>query len=212
MIIEAARGVILSHGIVHASLRNIAAASGVSIGTVSYHFASISEIIIAVLEREAENVYGGAVKAADSELDPVRALVLLIDPLFSDDDRALELWRLWPEYWSAVAHRLNIGTAFDARIRVWEACVTRIIKRGVAENVFSEVDAAEVALKFAAYSNGIGVQLSQTASHLDERTARSWLLEFLDWQLGNGGAPFTGADAAIQKEKSLLAADPGPGL
>lgn len=199
MIIESARGVILRRGLAGASLRDIAAASSVSIGTVTYHFSSTAEILTAVLEREVERVYGTSLDAADREPDPVRAMLLLIDPLFSGEDRTSEQWRLWPDYWTAVTHDPELAERFDARIRTWEACARRVIERGVEEGAFPPADAAAVALKFAAYSDGVGLQLSQGAQGLDTAVARRWLLEFLDAQLGGGRPLFSDADRAREE-------------
>jgi AcrR family transcriptional regulator len=195
MIVEAARDVILRRGLAGAGLRDIAAAGGVSIGTVTYHFSSIAEIVTAVLMQETERVYGSAIREADAEDDPVRALILLIDPLFSEAQGTREHWKLWPDYWTAVAHSPTLATELDERIRVWESCAMRVIGRGVEQGLFPPVDASEAALKLAAYSDGIGIQLSQRAHGLDVQTGRRWLLEFLDHQLGDGRALFT--DAAV---------------
>ena len=53
LIVEAARGVILREGLGGTRLRDIAGEAGVSVGTVTYHFESVAEILkeVVVLEK-----------------------------------------------------------------------------------------------------------------------------------------------------------------
>ena len=177
-IVEAARSAIVQQGLAATSLRDIAAASGVSLGTVTYHFASIDEILSAVVVAESERFYGEVVREADAEPDPRRALTMLIDPLFSDAADVEAHWRIWSDYWAAVARRPEIADAYATRIRHWEACCARVIRRGVDARVFAEVDPDDAALKLAAYSDGLGTQRAQGASGLTAETARAWMTEF----------------------------------
>src|SRR5690625_316338 len=71
-------------GVAKFSLRDIAAAADVSMGTVTYHFAGVNEILSAVVIAEAEEFYSEPVEAARAESDPWQALTELIDPMFAE--------------------------------------------------------------------------------------------------------------------------------
>ncbi len=60
LIVEAARSVIADRGLFATTMRDIAAASGVSLGTVTYHFRGIAEILGEVLDLEMDALYAPA--------------------------------------------------------------------------------------------------------------------------------------------------------
>ncbi|QIS40788.1 TetR family transcriptional regulator [Clavibacter capsici] len=186
MIVEAARAVILRKGLTATGLRDIAAEGDVSVGTVTYHFASVAEILDEVVVLETDRFYASIVEEVDADPDPVHGIRLLVEPLFTGTDEAEAHWRLWSDYWTAVGRKPAISADRLERIRVWEACLVRTIRRGVEGGVFRAVDASEVALKLAAYSDGIATQLSQKVPGLDRTRALAWIWTFLDAELADG--------------------------
>ena len=165
-------------GVAKFSLRDIDAAAGVSMGTVTYHFASVNEILSAVVIAEAEEFYSEPVEAARAESDPWQALTELIDPMFADTPRVEAHWRIWAHYWAAVARHPQMAEAYFDRIRHLEACCAEVVARGVEQGAFREVDPVETALKLGSYANGLGTQRAQGISSLTAEKARQWLHEF----------------------------------
>lgn len=186
-IVEAARSVIVRQGLGTTSLRNIANEAQVSMGTVTYHFSSIDDIIGAVVVTESERFYADVVAAADTEPDARSALQLLVDPLFGDTDDVHAHWRIWSDYWAATGRRPEMTQAYADRIRHWENCCARVIARGVAAGVFRPVEPRESALKLAAYADGLGTQRLQEARDLSAEVARTYLTEFIDLLLSPAG-------------------------
>lgn len=188
MIVRAARSVIVRNGLGATGLRDIAAEAGVSVGTVTYHFASVAEILNEVVVLETERFYGAIVAAVDAEPDPVQALRMLVAPLFDDSEQVRQHWRIWSDYWTAVARRPEVAEEYAERIRVWEACLVRVVRRGVDDGTFDRgpggIDPATVALKTAAYSDGVATQIAQNAPGLSNAVALTWMWEFLALQLG----------------------------
>lgn len=188
MIVEAARAVIVRNGVGATGLRDIAAEAGVSVGTVTYHFGSVAEILNEVVVLETERFYGAIVIAVDAEPDPVEALRLLVAPLFGDTEQVRQHWRIWSDYWTAVVRRPEVAAEYAERIRVWEACLVRVIRRGADAGVFrggaEPVDPDTVALKLAAYSDGVATQIAQGVPGLTNTVALSWMWTFLGHELG----------------------------
>jgi AcrR family transcriptional regulator len=188
MIVLAARAVIVRRGLGATGLRDIAAEAGVSVGTVTYHFTSVAEILNEVVVLETERFYGAIVAAVDAEPDPTVALRMLVEPLFDDSEEVRQHWRIWSDYWTAVARRPEVAEEYAERIRVWEACLVRVVRRGVADGTFHSasgaVDPVAVALKLAAYSDGVATQIAQNAPGLTHAVALTWMWEFLSQQLG----------------------------
>lgn len=184
MIVEAARAVIVRNGVGATGLRDIAAEAGVSVGTVTYHFGSVAEILNEVVVLETERFYGAIVAAVDAEPDVLVGLRMLVAPLFGDTEQVRQHWRIWSDYWTAVVRRPEVAAEYAERIRVWEACLVRVIRRGVDAGVFVDVDADTVALQLAAYSDGVATQIAQGVPGLTNTVALSWMWRFLSHELG----------------------------
>lgn len=185
LIVEAARQVLIRDGLHRTGLRDIAAEAEVSVGTITYHFRSINEILVEAAVREVDRFYTPLLEAVRLEPDPARALMLLIDPLFDGTEAAAGHWRLWSDYWTAIARDPGMAAEDYGRLRLWQQCFEQTVARGITEEVFSAAAVpAEVALKTAAYSDGIATQLSMGAGGLDHHAARRWLRRFLGVELG----------------------------
>ncbi|MBD8584153.1 TetR family transcriptional regulator C-terminal domain-containing protein [Frigoribacterium sp. CFBP 8766] len=207
LIVEAARGVILREGLGGTRLRDIAGEAGVSVGTVTYHFESVAEILNEVVVLETARFYSSIIEAVDAEPDPVAGVRMLVEPLFAATDASDEHWRLWSDYWTAVARKPAVAAEYVERIRVWEACLTRTLRRGAESGAFPALGAgagagaagragagatgpdgadraSEVALKLAAYSDGVATQLAQKAPGLKSELALTWMWTFLGHETG----------------------------
>ena len=196
LIVEAARGVILREGLGGTRLRDIAGEAGVSVGTVTYHFESVAEILNEVVVLETARFYSSIIEAVDSEPDPVAGVRMLVEPLFAATDASDEHWRLWSDYWTAVARKPAVAAEYVERIRVWEACLTRTLRHGAESGAFPALAAgvgagpegadraSEVALKLAAYSDGVATQLAQKAPGLTSELALTWMWTFLGHETG----------------------------
>lgn len=187
MIVEAARTVIVRNGVGATGLRDIAAEADVSVGTVTYHFGSVAEILNEVVVLETERFYGAIVAAVDAEPDPVAGIRMLVAPLFDDTEQVRQHWRIWSDYWTAVVRRPEVASEYAERIRVWEACLVRVIGRGSESGTFrtdGPIDADVIALKLAAYSDGVATQIAQGVPGLTNAVALSWMWSFLSHELG----------------------------
>ena len=178
MIVAAARTVMLRSGLTRASLRDIALTAEVSVGTVTYHFRSVNDILREVVTQESEGFYRGVVEKACAAADPRAGLRALVEPMFADTDSVREHWKIWADYWGLVGRSPEIAEAYADQIRLWEDACTDLISRGVHLGVFAAVPPRETALKLAAYSDGIGIQRAQSVPDLGSGRATDWMLEF----------------------------------
>ncbi len=198
MIVEAARAVIVRNGVGATGLRDIAAEAGVSVGTVTYHFGSVAEILNEVVVLETERFYGAIVIAVDAEPDARQALRMLVAPLFGDTEQVRQHWRIWSDYWTAVVRRPEVAAEYAERIRVWEACLVRVIRRGADAGVFrapTRIDADTVALKLAAYSDGVATQIAQGVPGLTNTVALSWM--WRSWRTNSVWPLWTSPEPAV---------------
>jgi TetR/AcrR family transcriptional regulator, regulator of biofilm formation and stress response len=93
-LVDAALQVVAEHGVVGATHRAIARAADVPLGSTSYHFTSIDELLAAAFTVHAERVAGSLEVRMRAASDPAAALDALSQHLSADlvgDDRALVL-------------------------------------------------------------------------------------------------------------------------
>ncbi|MFF1745737.1 TetR family transcriptional regulator [Streptomyces mirabilis] len=158
LIVEAAVPLIAERGYASVGVRDVAAAAGVSVGTVTYHFGSVQEIL--------------------SE-----ALRLLLGALFTEDtDR---YWRMWFDYWNAGDQDPDqvFARGQAERYEGWDTQIHELAERGVAEGEFSSDDLDGFTVRFAALAAALALQRLRQAPPLSTEDARRHLNRLIETEL-----------------------------
>jgi len=175
MLLDAARGVIAERGLHATTIRDIAAAGGVAVGTVTYHFSGIEEVLAGVLENEMESysapIWGAAAKAATG----LAGLTALIDGLLASDARTLEHWKLWLDFWALAAHYPQYSSWQSRVYRDLHQLAEGVLARGLDDGSLVVGDPAGEAVELIALLDGLVVQAYLPGSRLSPRRARGVL-------------------------------------
>lgn len=158
LLVEAAREVIAERGLFAVTMRDIAAAGGVSVGTVSYHFTGIEEILGEVLKDEMTSFYTPLLEAAalcPSAADELRALV---DGFFSEEPRTVQHWHLWFDFWSLSAHDRDYAEWQRSTYRRWRDDVVRVLTRGHRSQTFVIPDLERTVTEFMVMFDGLALR------------------------------------------------------
>jgi len=183
LIVEAARSVIAERGPYAATMRDIATAGGVSLGTVSYHFSGIAEILADVLQGEMDSFYLPIAERAHAAPDAATAIRLLIDGFFADDERTAQHWRLWLDFWSLSAHDPTHAKWQESAYELWRTDVRKVLDRGLAGGQF-QVDDLDVAMAdFLVTFDGLAVQAYLPGSKVGPAQAREYLHGWVERRL-----------------------------
>ena len=175
LIIEAARGLIADRGLFATTMRDIAQAGGVSLGTLTYHFTGIAEILGEVLKEEMEEFYAPIAEQARAAANGSSAMQTLIDGFFAADDRTLQHWRLWLDFWGLSAHDPSYARWQSDAYARWRSDVNLVLERGCAEGYFV-IDDLEIAMKdFMAIFDGLASQAFLPGSSMGPAQARDHL-------------------------------------
>ncbi|GGM10526.1 hypothetical protein GCM10011594_33020 [Nakamurella endophytica] len=173
MLLEAARSVIADRGLHATTVRDVAAAGGVAVGTVTYHFSGIAEVLAGVLELEMQSysdpIWARAAQAASGR----DGLASLLDGLLAPDDRAHEHWKLWLDFWTLAAHQPRYAEWQSRVYRQLHELVERLLTRGVEDGSLTVDDPAETAVELVALLDGLVVQAYLPGSRLDPARARA---------------------------------------
>jgi len=175
LIVEAARTVISERGLFATTMRDIAQASAVSVGTLTYHFTGIAEILAEVLQGEMDYFYLPIVEGARAAPDATTALRLLVDGFFADDERTVRHWRLWLDFWSLSAHNPAYAEWQSKAYDVWRADIGEVVARGLESGEFRVDDLDVLMTEFLALFDGLAAQAYLPGSSVGPLTARDHL-------------------------------------
>lgn len=183
LIVEAAVPLIAERGYASVGVRDVAGAAGVSVGTVTYHFGSVQEILSEAMVLHIERYYTALSEAAERATSGAEALRLLIDALFTDDtDRH---WRMWFDFWRAGEQ--DSGQPFargqEHRYAVWHDQIRALAARGVDEGDFTCDDLDGFTVCFAALADGLALQRLRQAPPLSTADARRHLNRLVETEL-----------------------------
>ncbi len=179
MLLDAARSVIATRGLHATTVRDVAAAGNVAVGTVTYHFSGMAEVLAGVLETEMEAYSDPLMAAAVRAGTGYEGLLLLLDGLLADGDRAVEHWKLWLDFWALAAHYPHYS-AWQSRVYVdLHGLTARLLDRGVADGSLRVDDPAGAAVEVIALLDGLVVQSYLPGARLTPERGRAILRAYL---------------------------------
>jgi AcrR family transcriptional regulator len=158
MLLDAARTVIAERGLHATTIRDVAAAGEVAVGTVTYHFSGIAEVLAGVLESEMDEWSEPLWAAADAAPDGRTGLSVLLDGLLADGDRAVQHWKLWLDFWALAAHYPQYATWQSQVYLDLHDLAERLLRRGAADGSLVVADPRSAAVQVIALVDGLVVQ------------------------------------------------------
>ncbi|MFB9378056.1 TetR/AcrR family transcriptional regulator [Kineococcus gynurae] len=182
-IVQTARGVFARQGLSQTGVRDIAAAAGVSVGTVTYHFTGIAEILAEVITLETSEVYAGDVVATSRQAENGRAqLESYADLLLSGTRRMREHWWLWFDFWTLSAREPRYARWRAEHYKQWRDEVASAFRRGAEDGSLPRAalpgtDVAAAVSSFIALVDGLVVQAYLPLGTITPKRAREILRE-----------------------------------
>jgi AcrR family transcriptional regulator len=180
LIVEAARSVIAERGLFATSMRDIAAAGDVSLGTVTYHFTGIAEILAEVLNGEMESFYAPIIDAAEAASDGRAALREIVDGFIASTPRARQHWLLWLDFWALSAHDPGYASRQSEFYQRWHADVQAVFERGGADGSLRVTSQEDAIAEFMAIFDGMASQAYLPGADLRPAQARTRLHRWID--------------------------------
>jgi DNA-binding transcriptional regulator YbjK len=134
-IIDAAIDVIAEHGVAGTTSRRIAAAADVPLGSITYHFSTLEDLLTQAFQRFAESIS----PRYEARFDDVRDLTGFVDAVTSlisgDADQDVREWTISYELYLAALRSPTLRTVTDSWMRrsrtVLERFVDPVTARGV---------------------------------------------------------------------------------
>jgi AcrR family transcriptional regulator len=189
MIVDAARRHIVEHGLANTSARDVAKAAGLSIGTLTYHFATMDELLREVLEstmRQFEETIDAQLAKQQS---PLAGLVLLMDAHFGR--ASVDVGVLWLEFWTRSVREPSLrGTEQTFRWSLHSKIVDLLAAGAEAGEFDPPEDSGAVATELVALIDGLMIAVKGGA--MPGREARAILQRRLLAFLGRPAQPAGG--------------------
>ena len=180
LIVQAARASIVERGLAATSVREVARAAGVSLGTVTYHFPTLDELLTEVLSVTLRDFYRPRRRRMAPDATAVDRLRVLVEDHFSSPD-LYEQCVIWLEYWPRAIHVPSARAWRRRRYGAYQRYIARVLTAGRDAGEFDVANPGELATEFLALFDGLSVAL--VVEDIDMEFARRSLERFLETRL-----------------------------
>ena len=136
----------------------------ISIGTITYHFESVDEILAEVLRDSSKRFTERVISEARTLPGAMQRLEFLIDTDLPDSEASIAQFRLWLEYWARAIHDPQLALVHSERHSFERGVIEEIIAEGIASGEFVATDASSVAAEFLGLLEGSGCRCASATS------------------------------------------------
>jgi AcrR family transcriptional regulator len=169
MIVDAAMSLIDEKGLSATSARDIANAAGVSLGTLTYHFESVDDILVQVLSAQVDRYERRRASRLAGFTDPLELLCASLNCYLDPEIYPRAMWRMWLDCWARAAHSPMLRSWQVDRYSESYDEVEEIIVDGIAQGRFPSMDARECARELVALLDGLAEQMLLDAEMSSEQ-------------------------------------------
>jgi AcrR family transcriptional regulator len=182
-ILAAACRAILERGFPATRIADIAAAAGVSTGTVHYYFATKDEVLVAALKWASGRLFDRVERPGDASA--ARRLARLLAASVPRPGPARDEYVLWIELWLRVLHQPELLPECEAISAQWRGYFHDVVRRGVDAGEFAPAAAPdEVAERLVAFVDGVGFETALGYRWTSPERMHARVAEFAAEQLG----------------------------
>ncbi|MFC4496640.1 TetR family transcriptional regulator C-terminal domain-containing protein [Streptomyces ovatisporus] len=150
---------IAEHGFHSVRVADIAEACATSTAAIHYHFPGRAELLEAAvrwcMDEDTARRAARTAEAADAAGE-LRQLIELQTPRTAQQRRQ---WLVWLDLWAEAARSTAIGRLHVEYYRQWRTTVADVIRRGIAQGVFRDVDPEFSAVHLTALIDGLAAQV-----------------------------------------------------
>ena len=175
LVLSAAAELIAERGLADIRVTDVAERANMTPGHVTYYFPSKTEMLMRAIRQSEEDFTDQLEEEIGRIEDPWQRLTRLIEMSAADGPRDPG-WVLWFEVWSNAALDPDVAKVheeLDARSR---AILADVIRYGCERGAFTTDDPDTAASLLAAVIDGVSIQLTLGAQHMD----RAHLLRLCD--------------------------------
>jgi AcrR family transcriptional regulator len=183
-LVAAAGRAIVKRGMNGLRVRDVAEEAGLSAGSVSYYYRDLDELLLEVHQDAVDRFYWARAKAAESDADPRRRLVRLVEaglPADENDPVCRVLYETHVHASRSRTHAVLMTALWDREVSLYTAALAH----GRDTGVFSlRGPVADVAANVVALEDAYGLHVVGRNSSLSVPRARALVLRYLETETG----------------------------
>ncbi|WAP50702.1 TetR family transcriptional regulator C-terminal domain-containing protein [Arthrobacter sp. ATA002] len=172
-ILTAVQEILMSRGIEEVSIRNVAAAAGVSVGAVQHHYKTKDELLMAAMDQVSEAFVADVTAVLDPDAPARSNLEAVCRILGSVDAESRPASVIWLAYASKAATSDAVARAHRQSWRLMEQGLTALLQR--LDPAFGADDAALL----MAFLDGLAVARATESDRMTPERAQRLLDRFL---------------------------------
>jgi AcrR family transcriptional regulator len=157
-IVRATVECITKHGYHNFSMQDVARTAGVSKGIIHYYFLNKDELMMSVLDKVAGDIEAVLASEMQSLTDPRRKLEVFIDVCFDIVRNTKEYYQVNMDFWTQINQKEEVRKVIARHYSKFRDSAQTVIKEGVANGAFRQVDPREYASYVVAVIDGLSLQ------------------------------------------------------
>lgn len=178
-LVQAAMDAVAVRGLSGLRLKDIAQEAGLSIGSVSYYYPEIEDLLVEAHREALERFYWNRVKHVDQCESAQQQIVVAIQEGIPDEPVTSDVRMLYELHTYAgrnPAHASMMTTLWDREVSLYE----RVIERGVAQGEFTtSCEVRDIAETAVALEDAFNLHLVSSNSAVTAKMARERLSSYL---------------------------------
>ena len=171
-IVAAAAEVIAERGLAYTRISDVADRAGITPGHVTYYFPSKNELLMRAIGANEESLVDDMNATLGRIRDPWKRLDKLVE-LSAASGPGDPGWVLWFQVWLEGALDASVARGHDELQRRWTDVLEQVLRYGVEQGAFRDVDVTDAATVLSATIDGLSIQLSGSVHAKRRGRARS---------------------------------------
>lgn len=181
----AACRVMAERGAASARIADIAAAAGVSAGSIHYYFRSKDQALLDAFRWAGERLHENLRQLGEEEISPLEHIRRLLELSLPSDRGLHDEYLLWLEVWVRVRDHPNFLQESTKMSRRWFEAVRQIFGRGISAGLLTPVtELDEICERYVAIAESLAYRAALGYTDTGPDRARRVLARFTAEQLG----------------------------
>jgi len=157
-IVRATVECITRNGYSNFSMQDVARTAGVSKGIIHYYFLNKEELMMSVLEKVAGDIEGVLQSDMASIKDARRKLEIFVEVCFDIVRSTREYYQVNMDFWTQINQKEEVRRAIARHYANFRETCAIVIREGVQQGVFKQVDAGNYSSIIIAIIDGLSLQ------------------------------------------------------
>lgn len=184
--LTAAAQLISERGFAQTRIVDVAQRVGVSPGLVVYYFETKDKLLTAALSHSESAFYQAAEDLLHTKATLPQRLETLVDLTFASNGNpdVPVSWGLWFDLWGQAYRHPQVAVDRRELDDQWRNLIIRIVRAGINSGEIGDVDAEEFAASWAAFLDGLSIQVALDDPNVPAERATAMAMRFASRELG----------------------------